>query len=220
MGSTSLRVRHGNHTAGAMCPTTARSSEMLVARSSRRGFTLLEVVIAVVILVLLSASIFPTVSAQIERRRIESAVSTLKSLADAATTFRKDTGVNPGRMVHLSNPITVSETNSCGAVYTTPNVNAWTGPYYTRQQLPATGLPLSDDNVGRVTNVLVRSPADVATPGSLSFQVVNVRLDQATEIDEIVDGDGSAATGRVRWTTTADANGFVTLSYHVAINGC
>jgi prepilin-type N-terminal cleavage/methylation domain-containing protein len=193
---------------------------MLVARSGERGFTLLEVVIAVVIMVLLSASIFPTVSEQIERRRIDASVKTLKSLADAVTKFRKDTAVNPGSMVDLSNPITTGGTNSCGAAYTTVNVSAWAGPYYTQQLLPATGLPLSSENVGRVNNTLVRSPAGVATAGSLAFQAVNVRLDQATEINEIVDGDASATTGRVRWTTPADANGFVTLSYHVAINGC
>lgn len=184
------------------------------------GFTLIEVVVAAAILAILSAVAFPVIAEQVERRRVDSAIDTLKKLADAVTSFRANVGQNPGRLVDLSSPISVSGTNSCGTAYTTPAVNLWAGPYYTKQVLIATGLPLSEDNLGRVQNTLVRIPAGVATPGSLAFQVTSIPLDKVTELDAAVDGDGSATTGRVRWTTPADANGHVTLSYHVAINGC
>lgn len=185
-----------------------------------RGFTLIEVIVAAAIVAVLSAVMFPVVAEQIERRRVDSAITTLKGLADAVTAFRVNVGMNPGRLVHLSSPILSTDVNSCEIQYGTPAANLWAGPYHTRQLLLVTGLPLSEENLGRVQNVLVRSPSGVATPGSLAFQVTGIPLEKATEIDASVDGDGNALTGRVRWTTTADANGHVTLSYHVAINGC
>lgn len=186
----------------------------------KSAFTLVEVIVAAAIIAALSAVIFPVVAEQVERRRVDSAITSLKRLADAVTAFRANVGMNPGRLVHLSSPITGTDVNSCGATYGTPAANAWAGPYYTKQILVSTGLPLSEDNLGRVQNVLVRAPVGVATPGSLAFQVTAIPLDKVTEIDASVDGDGGAATGRVRWTTPADANGHVTMSYHVAINGC
>lgn len=184
------------------------------------GFTVLEVIVATAIIAALSAVIFPVVAEQIERRRVDNAISTLKDLADAVTAFRVNVGMNPGRLVHLSSPILNTDLNSCAVAYGTPAANAWAGPYYTQQLLITTGLPLSEDNLGRVQNTLVRTPAGVATPGSLAFQVTGIPLDKVTEIEASVDGDNVATTGRVRWTTPADANGHVTMSYHVAINGC
>lgn len=184
------------------------------------GFTMIEVLVAMAIIAILSAVSFPVVVEQIERRRVDSAITTMKALADAVTAFRVNVGMNPGQLVHLSNPITSTDLNSCGTAYGTPAANAWAGPYYTKQILQATGLPLSEDNLGRVQNTLVRAPAGVSTPGTLAFQVTGIPLDKVTEIEASVDGDNVATTGRVRWTTPADANGHVTMSYHVAINGC
>lgn len=181
---------------------------------------MIEVVVATAIIAVLSAVMFPVIAEQIERRRVDSAVTTLKSLADAVTAFRVNVGMNPGRLVHLSAPITGTDLNSCGAPYGTPAANAWAGPYYTKQILVSTGLPLSEDNLGRVQNIFVRAPAGVSTPGTLALQVTGIPLDKVTEIDAAVDGDGGLTTGRVRWTTPADADGHVTMSYHVAINGC
>lgn len=201
------------------CPSVFRSRSSLT-RASRRAFTVIEVFVAMAIIAVLSAVMFPVVAEQVEQRRVDKAITTFKSLADAVTAFRANVGMNPGRLVHLSNPILSTDLNSCGVAYGTPAANAWAGPYYTRQILVATGLPLGDDNLGRVQNTLVRTPAGVATPGSLAFPVTGIPLDKVTLIEDAVDGDGSATTGRVRWTTPADANGHVTLSYHVAINGC
>jgi prepilin-type N-terminal cleavage/methylation domain-containing protein len=192
----------------------------MMARGGRPGFTLIEVLIAAAIIAALSAIVFPVVAEQVERRRVDSAVTTLKSLADAVTAFRVNVGMNPGRLVHLSGPITSTDLNSCGAAYGTPAANSWAGPYYTKQLLSETGLPLSEDNLGRLQNVFVRAPVGVSTPGSLAMQVTGIPLEKVTEIDAAVDGDGGVTTGRVRWTTPVDANGHVTMSYHVAINGC
>ena len=200
----------------------SQTSGALVIRQSHRcqGFTLIEVVVATAIVAALTAVIFPVVAEQIERRRVESAIVTLKNLADAMTAFRVNVGMNPGRLVHLSSPITGTDLNSCGGVYGTPAASAWAGPYYTKQLLVDTGLPLSEDNLGRVQNLFVRAPAAVSTPGTLALRITGIPLDKVTEIDAVLDGDGGATTGRVRWITPADANGHVAMSYHVAINGC
>jgi prepilin-type N-terminal cleavage/methylation domain-containing protein len=189
-------------------------------RGGRSAFTLIEVIVAAAIIATLSAIIFPVVAEQIERRRVDNAVTTLKNLADAVTAFGVDVGMNPGSLVHLSSPITSADPNSCGSSYGIPAATQWAGPYYTKQLLISTGLPLSEDNLGRVQDALVRDPVGVSTPGTLAFQVTGIPLEKATEIDDAVDGDSNGSTGRVRWTTPADASGHVTMSYHVAINGC
>jgi prepilin-type N-terminal cleavage/methylation domain-containing protein len=210
------RIPSAGDTNDTLCPGGLISSN----RGGRSGFTLIEVIVAAAIIATLSAIMFPVVAEQIERRRVDNAVTTLKNLADAVTAFRVDVGMNPGRLVDLSSPITSMDLNSCGSSYGTPAANLWAGPYYTKQLLISTGLPLSEDNLGRVQNVLPRDPAGLSTPGTLAFQVTSIPVEKVTEIDDAVDGDGGVTTGRVRWTTPADANGHVTMSYHVAINGC
>src|SRR5688500_18482326 len=141
-----------------------------------RGFTIIEVIVAAAIIATLSAVVFPVVAEQIEQRRVDKAITTFKSLADAVTAFRANVGMNPGRLVHLSDPILSTDLNSCGVAYGVPAANLWAGPYYTRQILVATGLPLSEDNLGRVQNTLVRTPAAVANPGSLAFPMTGIPL--------------------------------------------
>lgn len=218
-----------NPTPGVRLGSAARRYRPAASRFGHRsyprcvrsaGFSLVEVIVAAAIIAALSAVVFPVVAEQIERRRVDAAITTMKNLADAVTAFRVDVAMNPGRLVHLSAPITDTDLNSCGAAYGTPAANAWAGPYYTKQIPVSTGLPLSEDNLGRVQNVLVRNPVGVSTPGSLAFEVSGIPLEKVTEIDAAVDGDAGVTTGRVRWTTPADANGHVTMSYHVAINGC
>ena len=186
----------------------------------RAAFTVIEVVVATAILAALSAVIIPVVAEQIERRRVDSAITTLKNLADAVTAFRVNVGMNPGRLVHLSAPITAMDVNSCGAAYGIPAANAWAGPYYTKQLLISTGLPLSEDNLGRVQNAFGRTSAVGSTAGTLVLEVSGITLEKVTEIDAAIDGDGGLTTGRIRWTTSPNPDGHVTMSYHVAINGC
>ena len=88
------------------CPSASR---WMMARGGRPGFTLIEVLIAAAIIAALSAIVFPVVAEQVERRRVDSAVTTLKDLADAVTAFRVNVGMNPGRLVHLSGPITSTD---------------------------------------------------------------------------------------------------------------
>lgn len=180
---------------------------------------MIEVIVAVAVTAILVVSIFPTVSDVLERRRLESAAKTLRELAVSIWAFRADVGVHAGALADLTAPIAVSGVNSCGVNYTTPNVNAWAGPYYTRQSITSSGLPLSSGRFGHAQNALVRTPSGVATPGTTSIVVTGVQSAAAVELNDLVDADGSSTTGRVRWGAT-DPQGFVTMTYHVAINGC
>lgn len=189
----------------------------------RQGFSVLEVAIAVAIIALLSASIFPVVAEKSRYSRVTHAARVSRELADAVSKFRKDVGLNPGTLMQLTTPITTADVNSCGATYVTADVNKWVGPYY-RFPLSTAGFPLSEDQFGRVQNALVRAPA-TAAPGTTAIQITGVPLESATELNSLVDGELATVelnrtTGRVRWTSPADANGFVTVAYHVAVNGC
>ena len=185
---------------------------------------MLEVAIAIAIIALLSASIFPTVAEQSRYGRVRHAAKVTRELADAITAFRVNVGMNPGTLRQLTTPITIADVNSCGAAYVSADVAKWLGPYY-RFPLTTAGFPLSEDQFGRVQNGLVRAPANSSAPGTSAIQITGVPLDSAEELNALVDGTRATpelnrTTGRVRWTSPADVNIFVTVSYHVAINGC
>ena len=190
----------------------------------RQGFSLLEVAIAVAIVAVLSASIFPVLAERTRYSRVTNAGRVTRELADAITAFREDVAMNPATLRQLTDPITTADVNSCGATYVTADVNKWDGPYYTRFNISSAGFPLSEDQFGHVQNALVRSPAS-SSPGTTAVQVTGVPEESAGELNYLVDGAAatttlSRTTGRVRWTTPPEANGFVTVSYHVAVNGC
>lgn len=220
MVRTSRPGSQGNAPRLRSADASLRRPQTQACTACRAGFTVVEVIVATAIIAALSAVIFPVVAEQIERRRVDSAITTMKGLADAVTAFRVNVGMNPGRLVHLSSPILNTDLNSCGSAYGTPAAAAWVGPYYTRRVLIASGLPLSEDNLGRVQDLLVRYPAPNSTAGSLAFEVTGMPLDKAVEFDAAVDGDENSGTGRVWWDPTPDANGHTTMSYHVAVNGC
>lgn len=92
-------------------------------RPAQAAFTLLELLVVLLIIALLAGYVGPRLFSQVDKARIKSANAQMKTLADAATQFRLDTGRYP------------SEQEGLNALVQKGSNPGWDGPYL------AKGLP-------------------------------------------------------------------------------
>lgn len=182
-------------------------------RRRRSGLTLIEVVVAVLIILVLTAALTPSLIGVLDRERVDDAKETLDALSAAMTKMRNDNQDWPSRLSHLTTPITATDRNICGANYSSGKVSNWAGPYLSRV-VPTTGFPIG---IGTVRDSLVREMISGAD-SYVKVQVDSVKAEDASELDRLYDDDGSAA-GTVRWGPTS-ATGQVTLFFLRPIRGC
>ncbi|XOD02422.1 type II secretion system major pseudopilin GspG [Burkholderia sp. 22PA0099] len=84
----------------------------------QRGFTLLELLVVLLIIALLAGYVGPKLFTQVDKAKVRTTEAQLKTLGDAATQFRLDTGRYP------------SAEEGLDALVTPPQDAAgWNGPY-------------------------------------------------------------------------------------------
>ncbi|MGQ0813176.1 MAG: prepilin-type N-terminal cleavage/methylation domain-containing protein [Gemmatimonadota bacterium] len=193
-----------------------RPANFLTAVRPRAGLTLVEVIVVIVVSVILAAAIVPSLIGALDRERVQASVDAMQGVTDAMSELRQDNQDWPGRISHLSAPITTSMTNVCGNTYTTGRVTNWAGPYLDRV-VPSTGVPIG---IGVLKDTTYRSFV-TGNDGLLTMEILNVTLEDARGLNTTVDGDGDVAgqtIGTVRWS--APVNGMVTTYYYRPIRGC
>ena len=183
---------------------------------SRAGFTLVEVLVAIAIMVMIAATIVPSVVGSIDRTRQDRAYVQFRSLAAAIDSFHLvgHVGVYPRSLVYLSTAVTSTDQNSCGQVFGSTRAGGWKGPYIDRI-VPTSGLPVF---IGTAQNILIRTPATGGVNPTLTMRVDNVLLGDAEVLDIQIDVTASSTAGNIRWG--AVTNGMVTLDYVRPISGC
>jgi type II secretory pathway pseudopilin PulG len=195
--------------------------------SGRAGFTLVEQVVALGIMMILGAAVVPHVIASVDRARVAEAVASLQEIVQATTDFNLDVRAAndikpyPGKISHLTTAIAASTagvTDICGLTYSTASASAWKGPYVNRV-VPATGVPIS---IGTAQDTFVQVLSGGAT--LLAIEVTAVTIEHAQEVNLAVDGSEVTtpdALGTVRWTPAGgDAEGRVTLQYLRPVPAC
>jgi prepilin-type N-terminal cleavage/methylation domain-containing protein len=190
----------------------------------RDAFSLVEIVVALAIVLVLSAVAIPNVAGYLDQKRIEATADLLADVRDglslSTTGFRQVVAANAGQLSELTTQIWNSNSgsapfprNSCGAAFNNVEVNRWddAGPYVSFF-IPATGLPTP---IGVADDVMERIP-NSAAPGIIRIVIPNVSLTDATAFDQTVDGGNGAAGGTIAWT--APVSGEVTLYYQIPID--
>ncbi|MHB0948266.1 MAG: prepilin-type N-terminal cleavage/methylation domain-containing protein [Gemmatimonadaceae bacterium] len=132
---------------------------------NRRGFTLIEVVVTAVILVLIAAVTVPIVAGSLREADARETARILAELSRAVTYqapqgdgrqgFYQRITVYPMLVSHLTSGIATTERNSCGALYAAGNVTSWNtaatgGPFFPFQATRA-GADASNPSGGVVT---------------------------------------------------------------------
>jgi len=127
------------------------------ARSSRLGFTLVELLVVIVVLAVLAAIVLPKFMNSSRRSKESALRSDLKLLRNAVGLFQADTGLYPLSLADLA--ATSAPAKGLDSSGNQVNLNAadWHGPYL--QEVPKDPISGSDfnygttaPNVGKVTS--------------------------------------------------------------------
>lgn len=188
--------------------------------SKRSGFSLVETMVAVAMVVILASVFIPSLLASNDRLEVREAAIILEDIQDAISTMRYDNQDWPARLSHVSSPITTADQNICGSAYNPGRVNNWDGPYIDRL-FPPTGLPIGigtvRDQLGR--EVISGNPNSGGAISLIRMYVDSVPEEKAIELNRIVDGDGDAAAGTIRWGAIS-GSGLTTVEWARVVKGC
>lgn len=187
-------------------------------RRSRRGFTLVEVIVALAVILILAAVALPQMAGYLDQQRIEETASLMARIRDAlygpSTSFRSNVGANASRLSHLSTPIVNGDDDSCGNNYSNGERGNWPdeGPYVNFVIDPVGGLRTP---IGQADDLMTR-----VTGGGTWLRINfnnTVTLADAQALDLYVDGTLNGTTGTVRWTPQAGTD-MATLYYFIVID--
>lgn len=188
-------------------------------RSRGAGFALVEVIVALAVLLILAAVALPQIAGYLDQKRIEATAAHMVIVRDAlfkaGTGFRQVIGANAGRLSHLSAPITTTDRDSCGALYSAGERGNWpnAGPYVNFVIDATSGMATP---IGLANNALTR----VVSGGSTKLRIswTDASLSDASALDLYVDGVAGWNAGTVQWTPQLGLNGLVTLTYDVVVD--
>jgi prepilin-type N-terminal cleavage/methylation domain-containing protein len=194
--------------------------------SAWHGFTLIEVVVALAVILVLAAVAVPALTGYLDQKSVEASATQLATVRDAlfnpaagAIAFRQKVGSNAGRLSHLSAPIfdkNAGYLNSCGVQYNKA-ANNWdgSGPFVNFHIDPAFGMA---SPIGTADDQLARNQPGAPPGTTLRIRFLNaVEVGQAELLDQLVDASNGNATGIVQWVLPA-VSGKVTLYYFVTVD--
>lgn len=180
----------------------------------QRGFTLIEILAALAILITLAAVILPVVVGNVRRSTATAVESTLSAVVDGLGRYKGDVRRYPAQIRWLSDPTAGTPTDICGTTIPGVLLTRWGGPYL-QQQLTTAGIRAGD---ATVLNALTRANV-TGILSDLVITVVGVEQDNATRIEEEFDGTVNFTTGTIRWAS-GGTSGVDTLRYYLPIRGC
>lgn len=183
-----------------------------------RGFTIIEVVVALALVGLLAAVLIPQVTGRLVKGETATLAQNIQGLISGLQEFREDVGRYPHNLQYLvtlpSSPVDV-----CLGQIPAAAEAAWAGPYLSRD-IPSGGL-VSGSSV--ITTELRRTPVDLAggvLPGTIIFSVTGVDRGVADGMEAAFDGNADFANGAIRWTAAPGVPDRGTLHYMLPIRGC
>jgi prepilin-type N-terminal cleavage/methylation domain-containing protein len=164
--------------------------------TARRGFSLIEIIAAAVLVALLAALTIPTVMSRLAVGKGTALANEIQSLGTALRAFNDNTGSYPKFLDELVSLSTHTD-NTCGGNMTAAQQAKWKGPYVNR--LIAGDYVTADDNTIVYTLTRVAGP-----PAYLQLTINNVSSDVAAVVEEAIDGPvvaTSYTTGSFLWVS-------------------
>ena len=196
----------------SMATRAADFTRIRSARSGQRGFTLVEVLVALAIMAVLAAVLIPSLGSKMRDARTSAIAETLQGLAAGAAEFKKATTHYPGKLSLLTTPPLATSTDACANQLST-TATLWRGPYVSREML-TTGTSMGD---GVIQDALTRTT--VVSSTYLSISVTGVENETAADLETLL--DGPSASPSTTGTIHSVASGTTTdVSYWIPVNGC
>jgi type II secretion system protein G len=172
--------------------------------ASSAGFTLVEILVALVLIGLLVGTLVPTVVSQVGNGELNRVQEDVQAVNTASKAFRTDVGRWPGDMEDLVvQPLSASTADSVlvgtGGQYLATQTAQWAGPYL---ELGSVGTGLSTALGGVVLNRLGSTTWN--TKPFLTVKVLNIGISDAQTLSQRIDGDtltgpANDAAGKIRW---------------------
>jgi general secretion pathway protein G len=182
----------------------------------RRGFTLIEVLVTVVVIGVLAAVVIPAVTSQVGAGDSTRVLADLNSVRTGIENFAITVRAFPGDMDDLANPITTGDgTGSPVVNFTSGQVDAWSGPYIEKTVSSTnvtlffdafpTGLGASIENRLDFCDISYQTIAVVCRNVGANYVAIlinHLTLAQDTVLNDLIDGVGesnAATSGRFRF---------------------
>jgi prepilin-type N-terminal cleavage/methylation domain-containing protein len=185
----------------------------------RRGFTLIEIMVAVAIIAIMASVVAPNLVSWIDTQRVASAKASLDSLEAGVRRFRANILKYPSALNHLTDPISTNSQTSCTAQnYVNSGSTRWaaSGPFFSKPILTSGQYIV----IGTANNTLVRSPSTTGGTngpfGTLAINAPNLRTDDIDALELLYEAANSS-TGQIR--RSADNNGLATLTFLIRSTG-
>jgi prepilin-type N-terminal cleavage/methylation domain-containing protein len=178
----------------------------------RRALSLFEILVAVVILGLLTAALYPTMMPKLRAAQVTSIATQLDGLRVAIGSYRQDVRRYPRRLYQLTHALAPGDLDACGSAVSGAARSRWDGPYIARSI--EGNFPVGD---ATMRDTLGRSPSTTGGGpfGQLQLVVVDVDSLTANSIETQFDGVVDYAAGNVLWTAAGKR-----LTFQIPINGC
>lgn len=170
---------------------------------SREGFTLIEILVALILIALLLGAVVPAVMNQVTKGDTNRVLEDLDAVSTGAQMFRMDVRRWPSELEHLVTKISTSDNMLAdgGGTFTTGMVNRWDGAYLDGVTITASATTLMTGGEGEIQNAFSTAfPFNSET--YLSIIVSNLPESQRTSLDVAVDGSADPLNGRVRVSGT------------------
>lgn len=166
---------------------------------SRKGFTLLEILVVLILLGLLIGAIVPNVLNQASKGEVNRILRDVAGVEAGAKNFRIDVSRWPGSLSDLQTLPAVSDSDINGTAYPQGLLNRWDGPYLESAEVTADSI----STAGGATVygfVLGDTINDYQLNGQnyLVLSIHGLTADHLTAIDVEVDGDTGVVSGRLR----------------------
>lgn len=161
----------------------------------KHGFTLIEILVALVLIGLLAGTLMPAVINQLNRGETNRITEDLAALERGAKAFRTDVSRWPGGLDDLVSAPTTADRDIEGNAFPTGLAGRWAGPYLEIGTIPG-------DTLISGGGAIIDSVFTSLAWGSANFVVmkaIGVSADDTREISVIVDGDTATTGGKVRW---------------------
>lgn len=167
---------------------------------SRSGFTLIEILVALILIALLLGAVVPAVMNQVTKGDTNRVLEDLSAVTSGMQTFRMDVKRWPGELEHLITTISTTDNDIGGNAYTQGMVNKWAGSYLDGVSLTPSSTLITGAE-GEIQNAF-QNTLTLNNEAYMTIVVANLPESQRQAIDVAVDGAVGASAGRVHVSGT------------------